>query len=152
MPTVAAVVGAGDHLAEARQLLLEDDPLAGAAADDARDANAASRERLRDRVDDRRSDTTAHEDSVARLDQLRLVSQRTGHIRDRVAGLEVAQVEGALANGLDDQRDRAGIGIPVGDRQGDPFRARPCADDHELACVTHLRDAWRVEDELRHVR
>ena len=109
-PAVAAVVGAGDDRAAGSQLRLEDHPLAGSAADDARDGDAATGQLLGDRQDDRRADPAADADGVAGLDEVGRPAERAGDVRDRLAGLELDQVGGALADALDDEADRARVG------------------------------------------
>ena len=105
---VAAVVGAGHDLACRGELLLEDDPFARSAADDARHANATAIQLLGDRQDHGRPDPAADADGVAVLDQVGRATQRAGDVGDRVTGSKVDEVRGALADGLDDQGDRAG--------------------------------------------
>ena len=81
---VAAVVRADAHVAVAAQLLLEDDPLPGAAADDAGDPHAARRETLGDGMHDRRADAAADADGMAGVDELRGAAQRSGDVGDGV--------------------------------------------------------------------
>ncbi len=59
---------------------------------------------------------------------------------------------GALADRLDDQRDRAGGSIDVGDRQWDALGAGSAADDHELPGLADLGDSRRHHDEACDVR
>ncbi len=121
MAAVAAVVGADDDLAGRPQLVLEDDPFAGATADHARDLDAASMELLGDRVDHRGPDPAADADGPALVDQVGRPSERPGHVADRVTGLEGDEVDRARADGLDDQADRARDRVGVRDRQRDPL-------------------------------
>jgi hypothetical protein len=150
-PAVAAVVGAGDDRAGRRQLSFEDDPLAGAASDDARDGDAPPLELLGDRQDHRRAHTAADAYGMARLDQIGRPPQRTGDVRDCLSWFELDEVGGALADGLDHERDRACRRIAVADRQRDPLGALRPPDDDELAGLPDRGDPGRVDDEAGHV-
>ena len=151
-PAVAAVVGADDDLAGRPQLVLEDDPFAGAAADHARDLDAASMELLGDREDHRGADAAADADHPALVDQVGRPSERPGHVADHVTGLEGDEVDRALADGLDDQGDRARGRVGVGDGQRDPLGSLAEADDDELAGPADLGDPRRLDDEPGDVR
>ena len=59
---------------------------------------------------------------------------------------------GALAYRLDDEADRAGGAVDVGDGQRDPLRAGSAAHDHELTGLADLGDPGRLDDEAGHVR
>ncbi len=144
---VAAVVRADDDVAVAAQLLLEDDPLARPAADDARDLHALRGEALGDRVDHRGPHAAAHADRVAVVDELGGPAERAGDVRDRVADLERDEVAGALADRLDDERDRPRLRVAVRDRQRDPLGAGAHVDDDELAGLADLGDPGRLDDE-----
>ncbi len=85
-PAIAAVIGTGDDSPAARQLGLEDDPLARAAADHARDLDPAAGQLLRDREDDRRPDAATDADRVACLEQLGRTAERPRDIGDGVTG------------------------------------------------------------------
>ena len=66
-------------------------------------------------------------------------------------GCELDQIGRALADRLDDQHDRSGCRVGLGDRERDAFRAGPEPDDDELAGPADLRDAWRLHDEARDI-
>ena len=78
-------------------------------------------------------------------------AQRTGHVADRVAHLEDAEVAAGLADGLDDERDRARLGVGVRDRQRDALGALGAAHDDELPGLADLGDAGGLDDEPRDV-
>ena len=86
------------------------------------------------------------------VEELRGTAERSGDVANRVAHLERHQILGRLANRLDDQRDRACLGVGVGDRQRDPLGAGPQANDDELAGLPDLGEAGRLDDEARDVR
>ena len=65
-----------------------------------------------DGVDDRRPHAAPDADGVAGLDELGGPAQGPGDVLDRVADLERDEVLGALADGLDHQRDRAALRGP----------------------------------------
>jgi hypothetical protein len=88
---------------------------------------------------------------MAAFRQLGGMSKRAGHATDDVTGHELDQVHRALADGLDDERDRAGIGVAVRDRQWDAFGARTQVHDDELAGLANLGDSGRLDDESVHV-
>ncbi len=151
VPPVAAVVGAGDHLARPAQLVLEDDPLLRPAADHARDLHAALRESHGDRVDDRRPDAAPDAHGVTGFDELGLAAQRPRDVLDPFTDGKADEILGALAHGLDDQGDRAPLPVRVGDRERDPLGAGPAVDDDELAGATDLGDPRRFDDKAGHV-
>ena len=67
--------------------------------------------------------------------------ERPGDVLDGVARLQRHQLARALAHGLNDQRDRAGGGVGIGDGQRDALGAgRPTHDD-ELAGLADFGDA-----------
>ena len=126
-----------------------------AAADDARDrARRGAQSAWAIGQDDRRADAAADADGVAGLDQLGRLAERPGDVAGSASPtLERARGRSVLSPiGLDHQRDRAGIGVGVGDRQRDPLGARTLPDDDELAGSPDLRDPWRLDDEADDVR
>jgi hypothetical protein len=107
---------------------------------------------LGDRIDDRGADTAAHAHGVPALDELGGAAERSGDVLDRLARGKLDKVGRALADGLDDERDRAGLGVGVRDRERDALRARAAPHDDELAGLPDLGDARRLDDQAPHVR
>src|SRR5262249_3901710 len=68
-------------------------------------------------------------------------------VEQGVAGAEQVHEPGRLADPLDDEGDRAALGVAVGDGQGDAFAARVDADDDELAGLALAGDPRRLDDE-----
>ena len=64
---------------------------------------------------------------------LRRLAERTGHATDDGPGQQLDEVHRALADRLDDEADRAGLPVDVGDGQRDALRAGSEMDDDELA-------------------
>ena len=149
---VGAVVGAGDDVAQRAQLVLQDDPLLRAAADDAGDVHAALGQGLDDRQQHGRADAAADAHGVPGREEVGLGAQRTGDVLDGLADLELGELGRARADGLDHQGDRAGLGVVVRDRERDALRARTLPDDDELAGTPDLRDPGSLDDEADDVR
>src|SRR5450759_2666486 len=148
---VAAVVGANDHFATSAQLVLADDPLLGAATNDARDRHAACRQGLRDGVYNRGPNAAADADGVPALEQLGRVAQGPGDVRDRVADLKRCQLVRTLPYRLDDERDRARGAIHVGDGERDSLGPRAAPHDDELPGPADLGNSGSLDDEARDV-
>jgi hypothetical protein len=68
-------------------------------------------------------------------------------VLDRLAHLQRREVVGALADGLDDQGDRAGLLVHVGDGERDALRPGSAPDDDELPGLADLGDAGCLYDE-----
>jgi hypothetical protein len=151
VPPIAPVVGARDDLARAAQLVLEDDPLLRAAADDARHLHPGLGQPEGDGVDDRGPHSAPDAHGVPGLDELGRPPEGAGHVLDRFPDLERDEVLGALADGLDDQSDRAPPAVRVGDGERDPLGAGAAVDDDELARPANLGDPGRFDDEAGHV-
>ncbi len=98
-------------------------------------------------MDDRGADAATDAYGVAALEQLRRLAERPGDVGDGVADAERRQLVGALADRLDDQRDRARGSIDVRDRERDALRARPATNDHELPGLADLGYALSFYDE-----
>ena len=140
---VRAVVGADADVAVAAQLVLEDDPLARPAADDAGDLDALRGQPLGEGMDDGRAHAATHADGAASVDELGGPAERPRHVADDVTHREDAEVAARLAHGLDDERDGAGLRVGIGDRQRDALGALVPPDDDELARLADLGDACR---------
>ena len=87
----------------------------------------------------RRADAAGHADRGAFGDEIARPTERTDDVVDLVAGGERHEIGRALADRLDDEHDRALVGVAVGDRERDAFRAGTEPNDHELTGLARPR-------------
>ena len=82
----------------------------------------------------------------------RSVGRPSGPATSRIASptCDVAQVGGALADGLDHQGDRSSRGIRVGDRERDALGTVRQSNDDELTWFPLRRDPGRLHHEFDH--
>ena len=147
-PSVRTVVGAwNDFDTVGRELVLEQNVLPASSADDRNHPIAGIGEGARDRVGDRGSESTADDDCGAVLLDLRSASERTGHVDEIVSSLQLAHEGGRPADGLDEERDRPGVGIGRRNREWDAFTVRRDPHNHELAGQMLLRDLRCLDDD-----
>jgi len=67
------------------------------------------------------------------------LSQRPGHIAQRLADLQVSHLGGCLAYALENQADSSGGFIRTGNSQGDSLaRIGVRRDNHELTCLAGI--------------
>ena len=86
------------------------------------------------------------------IGQRRGPAERTDEVEYLIALLERAEEPGRLADLLDDERDRAGVGVEVGQADRHALTVRIDAEDHELPRLRVVRDQRRVDDEERRDR
>ena len=98
MPPVAAIVGADNDLAQLPELGFEDDPLFGAATDDAEHGDPAALQALGNRMHHRRAHAASNAQGAARGNELRRVAEWPGDVRNGLTRLERHQFLGALAD------------------------------------------------------
>ena len=100
-----------------------------------------------DREHHRCADTAGNTDRGARGDQIGWAAERADDVVNRVTGCERHEVRRALAHGLDDEIDRPGRRVAVGNRQRYPLGARTEPHDDELTRLTHGSYAGRMHDQ-----
>ena len=91
------------------------------------------------------TDAAADDHGCAEVVNLGRLPKRSDDIEDRVARLEHVQQPGRLAYGLHDNGDGAGLGISVGQREGDTFARIVEANDDELAGALFFGDPRRFD-------
>ena len=141
MHAVAAVVGGDDGLvAGGADVVLQDDQVLVPRADDGHHAVAGFLHGLGDGVGHGDAYSPAHRDDRAELLDVGGHAERSRDVHDGVALLQGVQVPGRFADGLDDQRDRAGLRVGVGDGQGDSLTLFVGPQNDELAGLSLAGD------------
>jgi hypothetical protein len=132
-------------------LVLEDDELAGAAAQDRDYPVPGLLQGHRGRVGDGRPDAAADDAGGPEALHLRGLSEGTDDIEDGLAFPEGVEELRGLADALDHDRDVAPLGVRVGDRDRDALAVVVDPEDHELARLALAGDPGGLDPEELHV-
>ncbi len=143
----AAVVGAHDQFGERSELVLEQHARAGARPDDGDHVGPELGESAGDREHHGCADTAGHTDRGACGDQIGRAAEWADDVVDRITGCERHEICGALAHRLDDEIDRPGCRVAVGNRQRYALGARTEPHDDELTGLTHGSNTRRTHDQ-----
>ncbi|MCY2924315.1 MAG: hypothetical protein NT031_02570 [Planctomycetota bacterium] len=131
-----AVFGRHEHLAaEHGQVVLQDHVRGRPPPDERNDLVAGLGQGLRQRIQHGRAHAPADADDSPELLDLRVLAQGAGHIPQRAADGDI------------DDLLRAGLGVGLGDGQGDSLAALGAADNDELARLAGLRDPRGLDDQ-----
>ena len=130
---IGAVVGHEVQVVARRlELVLEDDDVLVAEADDDISLDARFLKRLRGRIGNRTADAAAdHADALLALDVRRL-AERTDEVLNIVALVHAAEQLGRQTDLLENDCDRALFAVVTGDGQRHPLRLVVHAEDNEL--------------------
>ena len=135
-----AVVGADDEfIAAGAELVVPEDEVLVAEANDADDVGAGFLVSAGLRIDRRDAEAAADADDLARVADGARHTHRADECVERGADLAgVLHFARGLADGLDHQRDRAFVDVVVGDGQWDAFAMLVKHDDDELSGLGRL--------------
>ena len=143
--SVAAVVR--HHLQHARrgaELLLEDDEVLVAEADDGVHFRALRVQLFGDGVRDGAADAAAHDRDFMQPRGVRGLAERADEIVDILAFVQVIEALGGTADDLENDGDGAPFSVEIGDREGDALPFFIDAQDDELPRLRLAGDEGRL--------
>jgi hypothetical protein len=146
---VAAVVrGHEDLVGEELELILEEQQVLVAGADDGHDLVAGLVVPLGDVMHGRDARAAAHADDRTHLVDFCSLAQGAAQVQDVVSLLQLFEHGRGLAEDEVDDGDGALVPVGVGDGQGDAFALGVHAQDDEVPRLRLGRDVRRMDDEL----
>ena len=140
------------RVADALEQVAQDHEVRCARADDRAHAHAAGCQIARERIERAGAEPSADEHHVTFVGQRRGPAERADEVEHLVALVERAEEPGRLADLLDDERDRAGVGVEVGQADRHALAVHIDTEDHELSRLRVVGDQRRVDDEERRDR
>ncbi len=134
--------------AGAPQLVGQDDQACGSRPQDDRRSIAALGQIAHQTQQCGGAESAAHAADVAARRQVDRLAERAGNVENRVARLERADPSGRRPDFLDDDRDRPGGAIEIGNGDRNSFAALADAEHHELSRSGRGGDERRVQPEV----